>query len=204
MLPDWIVYPGTLLIVVGAVLYIRDIFRGTVRPNLVTWFLWSLAPLIAFGAQIQDGVGAPAVLTLMVGLCPLAVFIAGFRKGSFRPTRFDWWCGGMSLVALVLWQITGSGLVGLGLSILADTFGAAPTIRKSYKEPSSESPLFFALFAVSAGITLATIDEWTALNAAFSLYILCLNVLLFVLIKFEAGLKLQNVILSVPVNDKQE
>lgn len=187
MLPDWSVYPATGLIVWGAVSYIRDISRGTVRPNLVTWFLWSLAPLIALGAQLRAGVGAEAALAAAVGLCPLAVFIAGLKKGMFRPQPFDWWCGCCSLVALVIWQITGDGVVGVGLSIVADALGATPTLRKSFVDPSSETPTFFALFAVSSGITLLAIHEWTIVHAAFSVYIFLLYVSLFVLVRFRAG-----------------
>lgn len=187
MLPGWLVYPGTLLLVWGAASYIRDIFAGRARPNLVTWFLWSLAPLVAFGAQMKDGVGAQAALTLMVGLCPLAVFVAGLKKGDFRPTRFDWYCGGASLIAFAAWQLTGSGAIGVCLSIAADGLGATPTLRKAYTEPRSESPFFFALFAISAAITLLTIEHWTVQTSAFSLYILLLYVTLYSLVKFRVG-----------------
>lgn len=187
MLPSWLVYPGVLLIVWGAVGYIRDMHHGRVQPNLVTWFLWSLAPLIALGAQIKAGVGAEAALAAAVGLCPLAIFIVGLKQGRFKPQPFDWWCGGASLVALVLWQITGSGAVGVSLSILADALGAAPTLRKSYLDPRSESSAFFALFTISATITLLTITQWTLLHAAFSIYIFVLYVTLFVLVQFRIG-----------------
>lgn len=187
MLPSWLVYPGVLLIVWGAITYIRDIRRGEVQPNLVTWFLWSLAPLIALGAELRGGVGAEAALTAAVGLCPLAVFIAGLRQGTFKPVAFDWWCGGASLVALILWQLTGNGIVGVGLSILADALGAAPTLRKSYNDPASESATFFAFFALSAGITLLTLQAWSFLNAAFSVYIFMLYIVLFTFVRTRIG-----------------
>lgn len=191
MLPEWALYLGTLLMVWGVADYIRDIQRGRTRPNLVTWLLWSLAPLIAFGAMIGEGVGAAAVLTLMVGLCHLAVFIAGLRNGRFRPTRFDGWCLGMSLLALVVWQLTGSGLVGIGMSILADAIGAAPTFRKSVLDPLSESHKFFGLFAGSSVIALLTLEHWTLANSLFTIYLLVFYVALFTLVRFELGPRLR-------------
>jgi hypothetical protein len=190
MLPNWVAYLATLLIIWGTVGYIHDIRHGRVQPNLVTWFLWSLAPLIALAAQLQAGVGAEAALAAVVGLCPLVVFLAGLSQGTFRPKPFDWWCAAMSLIALILWQITGSGIIGVMLSIVADTFGAAPTLRKSYIDPDSESHSFFALFAVSALVTLLAITHWTMVSAAFPLYIFMLYAVLFVLVRFRIGKRL--------------
>lgn len=173
----------------GAYCYIRDMQRSTTQPNLVTWFLWTLAPMIAFAAQVREGVGTAAVLTLAVGLCPLAVFIAGLRKGDFKPSRFDALCGSASIVALILWQVTGNGAVAVGLSIVADGLAATPTLLKAYRDPQSESPFLFLLFAISATITLLTINAWSLESSGFSLYILVLYVTLYAFVRWEIGLQ---------------
>jgi len=188
MLDERFMYAAVLLIVWGAYSYIKDMFRSDTKPNLVTWFLWSLAPMIAFAAQLQADVGPAAFLTLMVGLCPLAVFIAGLRKGDFRPSRFDLLCGAASIVALVLWQLTGNGALAVMLSIAADGLAATPTLVKAYKDPDSESPFLFILFAISAAVTLLTLNAWSLEAAGFSAYILVLYATLFVFVKFELGL----------------
>lgn len=198
MLPSWVAYVATLLIIWGTIDYIREIRRGKVTPNLVTWFLWSLAPLIALGAQLKAGVGAEAALAAAAGLCPLAVFIIGVKQGTFQPQPFDWWCAGMSIIALALWLITGNGAVGVGLSIVADALGAAPTLRKSWLRPSSESPRFFALFAISALLTILTMTQWTIVNAAFSIYLLILYVTLFALVRFRIGTMFKRTLTPVP------
>lgn len=187
MLDERFAYAGGLLLAWGAYHYIKDMYRSSTAPNLVTWFLWTLAPLIAFAAQIQAGVRSEAILTLMVGLCPLAVFVAGLKKGDFRPSRFDVVCGLSSILALILWQLTGNGTLAVMLSIVADGLAASPTLLKAYKEPDSESPFLFLLFAISAGLTMLTIDTWTVKNSAFSLYIFTLYVVLFTLVRFRMG-----------------
>ncbi len=190
MLPSWLAYPATLLIIGGTGGYIRDIRQGRVRPNLVTWFLWSLAPLIPLGAQLASGAGAEMALSATVGLCPLVVFVASLRQGTFRLRPFDWWCAGLAVLALVLWRLTGDGALGVALSILADSFGAAPTLRKTYRDPESESASFFGLFAASALLTLLTIQKWSIVSSAFAMYIFVLYVILFVLARFNLGKKL--------------
>lgn len=194
MLPSWFAYLAVTFIVWGTIGYIRDILKGRVKPNLITWFLWSLAPLIALAAQLKAGVGPEATLTAAVGICPLAVCIFGLKRGIFKPQIFDWWCGGLSLIALGAWQISGSGTLGVLLSIAADTLAAAPTIKKTFLFPKTESPLTFAFFAVSAMITLMTVTQWTLINVAFSVYILVLYVLLFVLAKFAFRQRLCKVV----------
>jgi hypothetical protein len=187
MLPSWLVYPAALPIAAGAADYIRGIRRNTVTPNLVSWCLWSFAPLIALAAQLRSGVGAEATLSATVGLCSLTIFLAGLRQGTFQPKAFDWWCGGMSLAALVSWQLTGSGALGVGLSIVADACAAAPTLRKAYTDPGSESSAFFACFAISALVVSLTISQWTFVNAAFTVYIFALYAVLFVLVRYKIG-----------------
>jgi hypothetical protein len=185
MLDERFMYLAALLICWGTYSYVKDMYQGQTRPNLVTWFLWTLAPMIAFAAQIQAGVGATAVLTFMVGFCPLVVFVAGIKRGNFRPSRFDLMCGGSSLAAILLWQLTGNGALAVILSIAADGLAASPTILKAYRDPRSESPFLFLLFAMSAAITLLTIKTWDIQNSGFSMYIFALYVLLFILVKFE-------------------
>lgn len=85
---------------------------------------------------------------------------------------------------------------------VADAFGAAPTLRKSWGDPTSESPRFFALFAVSAFVTLLTVTQWTIVTAAFSLYLLTLYVILFILVRFKVGLLFQRV--TLPMVDESE
>lgn len=204
MLDERFLYVAVLLIVWGTYCYIRDMYRNSTSPNLVTWFLWTLAPLIAFAAQRQNGVGTEAILTLMVGLCPLAVFVAGLKKGVFRPSRFDLLCGSASLIALILWQLTGNGAVAVALSIGADGLAALPTLRKAYNDPQSESPFLFMLFAISAGLTLLTIDQWSLESSGFSIYILALYVVLFTIVKFELGSRIGTPAATLESSERQE
>ena len=192
MIDERFMYLAAVLIAWGAYSYIKDMYQGETKPNLVTWFLWTLAPMIAFAAQIQAGVGAAAVLTFMVGFCPLVVFLAGLRRGEFRPSRFDLMCGAASVMALILWQLTGNGNLAVVLSIVADGLAASPTLIKAYRQPQSESPFLFLLFAVSAGITLLTIDTWNLQNSGFSAYIFVLYVVLFAVVRFEPVAKFRS------------
>lgn len=167
---------GALIILTGNAAYARDTVRGNTQPNRVSWTLWALAPMIAFAAEVAQGVGLNAVLTLAVGFGPLMVVAASFLdpKAYARVTPFDWGCGALSLAALGAWAATGRGNVAILLSVLADFLAAIPTIRKAYLHPETEHAAAFLSGVAGAAITLLTIkpEDWGFASVAFPAYIL--------------------------------
>jgi hypothetical protein len=175
---------GALITVTGSASYARDTLRGRTQPNRVTWMLWTLAPLIAFAAEVTQGVGLESLMTLAVGVGPLLVVIASFldARAYYRLTRFDAVCAGLSVAALVAWGVTGTGDVAIVFSILADFFGLVPTLRKARREPESESASAFLASGCGAVITLLTVSVWSFANVGFPLYILAADSTLSTLI----------------------
>ncbi len=153
MIPVQFVLVGAAFNLAGLSSYVADTLRGRNRPNRVSWFLWALAPLIAFAAEVGQGVGLQSLMTFMVGFGPAVVLGASFvsRHGAARLTRFDLGCGSLSLVALVMWRITGQGDVAIAFSVAADLLAGVPTIRKAYRDPASESWPAFACSSVERG-----------------------------------------------------
>lgn len=192
MLSENFVYLGALFNLTGSSSYVIDTFRGKTQPNRVTWFLWALAPLIAFSAQISGGVGVRSLMTFMVGFGPAMVFLASFRdkKAFWKITKLDIACGVLSILALVLWYITKTGNIAIMLSILADLLAGVPTLIKAYKFPETESYNVFFFGAVSAAITLLTINQWSFTVAAFPIYIFLICAILFLLIIRKQGIQL--------------
>ena len=190
MINENFVFLGAIIFLFGSIGYFVDTIKGKVRPNRVTWFIWSLAPIIAFIAQLKQGVEIhQSLLTFMVGFIPLIIFIASFinRKAYWQIGKLDIVCGVMSLVGLFLWYITGTGNIAIFFSIVADGLAALPTVVKSYKFPETENYFLYFTNAISAGITLLTIKVWNFETFSFSLYIFLLTSLLAILIKFKIG-----------------
>lgn len=175
----------------GSVGYAYLTLKGKIKPNRVTFFLWALAPLIAFGAEINKDVGIQSLMTFMVGLGPLMVLIASFMNKStyWKLKKFDYVCGGLSVGGLALWAITGEGNLAIAFAILADGLAALPTVYKSYIAPMTENWLLYFLSALSAAITLLTIDKWTFAYWGFPVYILAICILISALVKFKLGKK---------------
>ena len=185
---------GTLIGAAGSVAYLISTVRGKVKPNKVSFLLWSLAPMIAFFAQIKQGVGMAALMTLSTGFLPFTVFIASFvnKKAEWKITRFDILCGILSLIGLVLWLITKVGNVAIFFSIVADGLAAIPTIMKAYKYPDTEIAWPWIATVIGVILTLLTLPAFTFANSGFILYILVLNTIIYVLVQFRLGEKLQS------------
>lgn len=181
MIDERFVLLALLLNLVGPATYLVRLVRGQVRPHVVTWTLWALAPYVAFLAQLGEGVGASSLITLASGTGPAAVAVAVVvrsrtnRSAIWSVTPFDLLCGGLSLVGLALWIVYRNAGFAIGLAIVADTLAAVPTYRKSLRDPRSESWLVYALLAGSAVITLATIDTWTFSEYGFVAYLAVLG-----------------------------
>lgn len=186
--PNFIIV-GTLIGAIGAIAYLIDTVKGKVKPNRVSFLLWSIAPFIAFAAQIKQGVGLEALMTFSTGFLPVLTFAASFvnKKAEWKVTLFDLFCGFLSLVGLALWIITKVGNVAIFFSIVADGLAAVPTIVKSYRYPDSE--LAWPWIASSFGVvlTLLTLKELTFANSGFIIYILLVNTLIFSLVQFRIG-----------------
>ena len=150
------------LTVVSAAPYVRDMLRGTTKPNVVSWSLWTLIQGIFAAAQFASGASLsivlPAVEVTSTGLI-VVLGLAGFGYKKYRP--LDFICLALALGAIVLWQITKDPLIALWLSVAADFCAAVPTLVKAYRDPKSETPsayLLVALSAIAAAFATSLID----------------------------------------------
>jgi hypothetical protein len=164
---------GALLPFLGSISYAKDTLSGRTKPNLVSWSMWTLAPMIAFAAELTQHVGLQSLLAFAVGFGPFIVLIAAFisHKAYWKITKFDLICGIFSSMALLLWAITGKGDVAILFSILSDLSAAIPTIIKAYKAPETESAGAFSTSILGGIITLLTIKHFVFANYAFTLYV---------------------------------
>lgn len=193
MLSSNFVIVGTIIGAVGSIAYLIDTVKGKVKPNRVSFLLWSIPPCIAFAVQIKQGVGIESLMTFSTGFLPLLTFAASFvnKKSEWKLTRLDLVCGALSIIGLILWLITKAGNIAITFSILADGLAAVPTIVKAYKYPDTEIawPWIAAPFGIV--LTLLTLTELTFANSSFIIYILIVNTLIFSLIQFRIGEKLE-------------
>lgn len=192
MLNENFVILGAFINLLGGISYIKDTLQGKVQPNRVSWGLWAVAVLVAFSAEVSQGVGIQSLATFMVGFIPLLIFLASFinKKAYWKIGRFDILCGTLSIIGLVLWQITKVGNIAIIFSIFADLSAGIPTLIKAYKYPETENWIEFISSFISVSIAMLTVKTWTLAYYGFPLYIFFYDLAAFLLIKFKLGKKI--------------
>lgn len=193
MLNRYFVIVGALIGSAGAFAYLWETIKGRVKPNRVSFLLWSIAPMIAFAAQIRQGVGLESLMTFSTGFLPLLTFVASFvnKKAEWRVTRFDAGCGLLSLVGLALWLLTKVGNVAILFSIVADALAALPTLIKAWKYPETEMAWPWLATCVGVVLTLLTLREITFANSGFILYIFSIDMLIFICVQLAPGRRIR-------------
>jgi len=186
---NW-VFLAVAINLVGAFVYSYSVVRGETRPNRVTWFVLSFAPILAFAAMMAQGVSFhQSVFTLETGISPLIIFISTFfaKQPKWKITKFDLTCGALSIVGFLLWVILKEGNIAITFALLADGLAFLPTLVKAFKYPETESPWAFIMGTFAALIALAIITKYDFKHVAFPLYILIADILAVLFIYFKLG-----------------
>ena len=176
----YLVFVGAIVQIYGVFSYIKETIKGKTKPNRVTWLLWSVAPLIATAAAVNTGVRMSAIPVFMSGFGPLLVFLASFfnKKSYWKLQKFDYLCGGCSILALVLWGITKEPMVAIIFAIGSDGLAGLPTLVKSWNHPETESVEAYSTGLFNSLTSFAAITVWNFAALAFPIYLVIINFLL--------------------------
>jgi hypothetical protein len=174
---------SVIVMLAGALPYFLDTLSGKTRPNLVTWFMWMLAPAVSAGAALASDADVWATTRVIVGgFVPLMVLAAAFvsKHGHWQLTRFDLGCGALSLLALIFWGVVDSPLMAIVLATAGNTVASVPTLIKAWKFPETETSITFATSFISSLLILPSIPVWNIENAAFQILLLLTTGLLLI------------------------
>ncbi len=178
----WLVILSSLVSLSGGISYIRGISKGDTKPNLVTWFMWTLAPLIGVGAAISAHADLWGLVRIfLAGFIPLLVFMFALfaNSGSYwKLTVFDFLCGACSLIALIIWLAIDKPVIAVLFAAIGDAFAGLPTMIKAWKHPETENGMTYVAAAISVLLVLPSIKIWNIENSSFQIYLLVVNVVL--------------------------
>ena len=170
---DWHTVLGTVAsawLLVSIVPYIRSIVTGTTRPSAVSWFGWALLFAIATAAQASKGLDWSLAIPLISTISTTIIAFTALRMGRLVWTRADGICIALGTLAIILWAITKEPLTALVLSIVADFFVTAPTVIKTYQDPSSEPALLWVIYVTAITMELVATQQYTIYNLLFPIY----------------------------------
>ena len=180
MLPENIIFVGVIAGLISVFFYIKNIFFGTTRPNLVSWSLWLLGPFTGVFFQIKAGAGLSVLPVFMAGFGPLLVVIFSiFRKNAYwKISIFDVFCGLFSALTLVLYVLTHNLAISIIFAILSDLLAFIPTYIKGWKFPESETSSVYWTGIFNNVLGLLIIKNWSFTIYSFGVYLIIANIVM--------------------------
>lgn len=156
-----------ILGVAGYVPYIRDILKGTTKPDRASWLIWLLEYAALFVAQVNAGAKDSLWLIglQLVGVIVICCLAYRYGVGSFdRQSKIILAC---VCATLALWFFTKNASLTILLLLAVEAVGVILTARKVYKQPGSETLVMWALISVAGILGIAAVGT----KAAAILYV---------------------------------
>ncbi len=148
--------------------YIRSILQGRTKPHVFSWFVWALATLVVFFAQLAGGAGLGAWPIGISGVITAYVALLAYRKRTDRSiTRMDWVFLTAALSALPCWLLTDNPLWAVIILTGVDLAGFGPTFRAAYFFPHQERISFYGLAALRNLVVILALEHYSLTTVLF-------------------------------------
>ena len=158
--------------------YFVATLKGTNKPHVFSWVLWSLLTWIAFAIQVLSGAGPGAWASGVTAFCCIVIALASFRHGEKKITASDWVAFVAGLLTIPLWFATKDPTASALLVTAIDLFGFYPTFRKSWHKPREEMVTTHALSLVKHFFAIAALSVVSIPTAFYPAALFAANVLL--------------------------
>ncbi len=174
----WVIFNGLLALLiggVGTVHYYWSIFKGVVKPHLLTWMIWATTTWIIGVAQYLDGGGMGAYVTLLSACVASCTACLAFKFGDRDITRSDWLSFTAAILTIPLWMFSHNPLLAVVLVTAIDLFGFFPTFRKGYVKPWDEGAFLFGAVSIKFLLTYFALENVTLVTALYPLALFVIN-----------------------------
>lgn len=178
---------AVLINLIGYIPYIKDIVAQKIKPQRVTWGVWTILTTIAFSNQVINGGGWSAWFLGSTALLVTITFVLSIRNGVGGSSKLDKVALIFAGVLLIYWLTVHDTRLSTILAIIIDAIGATPTLIKAYKKPKTESYPQWVMAAIAGVFSLLAIAKADFILAAFPLYVILMNSLI-VSAKYSAEL----------------
>ena len=132
--------------------------------------LMGIAIRLATAAQASKGIDWSLAIPLISTISTTIIAFTALHLGRAVWTRADGICIALGTLAIILWAITKEPLTALILSMLADISVTAPTIIKTYQDPTSEPATLWVIYVIAVTMELVATQQYTIYNLLFPVY----------------------------------
>lgn len=159
----------------GYIPYIRGVLKGKIKPQRITWGIWTVLLIITFINQILNGGGYSVLFLGSTAILVFITFILSIRKGVGGATKFDKIILTSSLILFIYWILVRDTRTSTIIATLIDLVGALPTVIKAYKAPSTEAYLQWIMAALGGLLGMLSITTSDYILYVYPTYVFAMN-----------------------------
>lgn len=161
------------ILAISIVPYVISIFRGTVKPNRISWFIWSIIGFAFWLITPPTADEATKMLTVIFMINPTIIFILTIFKGkNIKPDNLEKFSLIIGISSILVWYLfkDSSGVFPITIAIFADLCALIPTLRFVFRTPDEETPLTWIFFFLGSLITVFAIENYTLESILLPVY----------------------------------
>jgi hypothetical protein len=158
--------------------YFFATIKGTNKPHVFSWTLWSLLTWIAFAIQVFAGAGPGAWASGVTAFCCIVIAIASLRHGETKITCSDWAAFIAGVLTIPMWIVTKDPTPSALLVTIIDLLGFYPTFRKSWHRPREEMAFTHCLSLIKHLLSISALRTVSVPTAFYPAALFLANVLL--------------------------
>jgi len=170
------------LSLVGYIPYLRDVFKGKTKPHAFSWIVWTLVTFIVGIAQLAAGAGWGTIHNLVTGFIGLVIIFYALKNKDKDITRTDAALFAMALLSIPLWVLTKDPVYSIILITFIDILAFAPTVRKTWHDPTSETLISYVLAGAKYCFALGAIGTYGFATLLYPIALVLMNIIIVTVI----------------------
>ncbi len=180
---------AAILAVVGNIPYLIDIVKRRVQPHPYTWMVWTTVSAITFFGQLAKGAGIGALPTAASEIFTLLIFIFSLQYGFKKILISDTIFFVIALLGIIPWIITKDPTVSVIIAVSIDLIAFIPTLRKTWQNPKSETPILYSANVLRHILALFSLQSYNIATTLHSIAMIITNSMMTAIITLGKGRK---------------
>ncbi len=176
---------AALIAIGGNVPYLRDAFTKRVKPHPYTWLVWTIVSGITFFGQVQKGAGIGALPAGVAEIFTILIFLFSLQYGFKYIKKSDTYFLAAALLGLIPWVINDDPTGSVIIAVTIDLIAFVPTIRKTWRNPKTETPVLYGANVIRHILTLFSLQAYNIATTLHSIAMIITNSIMTSIILFK-------------------
>lgn len=172
------VIAAVIMAIIGNVPYLLDVIRGKTQPHPYTWLMWSVVSAVTFFGQLSKGGGMGSIPTGVAECFTIIIFLFSLQNGFKNIEKRDTYFLAAAALGLIPWVLTKDPTLSVITVVSIDVLAFIPTLRKTWRNPKTETPLLYAMNVSRHILTLSLLQQFNISTALHSLTMIITNTLM--------------------------